>query len=69
MVIVLENTNKGVTMGDPYFLNLTHWGMLLGGYHGKIQTNWWRHSPEKKTTKQRGVMYFGKDQADIEADG
>ncbi|KAJ5489601.1 hypothetical protein N7539_004491 [Penicillium diatomitis] len=34
VVIVLENTNRGVTMGDPYFLNLTHWGMLLNGYHG-----------------------------------
>ncbi|KAJ5389032.1 uncharacterized protein N7496_000100 [Penicillium cataractarum] len=34
VVVVLENTNKGVTMGDPYFLNLTHWGMLLGNYHG-----------------------------------
>lgn len=35
VVIVLENTNKDVTMGNPYFLNLTHYGMLLGGYHGE----------------------------------
>ncbi|KKK20303.1 hypothetical protein P175DRAFT_0502574 [Aspergillus ochraceoroseus IBT 24754] len=34
VVIVLENTNKDVTFGDPYFLNLTNMGMVLGGYHG-----------------------------------
>lgn len=35
VVIVLENTNKDVTFGDPYFLNLTNMGMTLGRYHGK----------------------------------
>lgn len=35
VVIVLENTNRGTTFGDPYFLNLTNMGMYLGNYHGK----------------------------------
>lgn len=35
VVVVLENTNKDVTMGNEYFLNLTHYGMVLGGYHGR----------------------------------
>lgn len=35
VVIVLENTNKDVTFGNPYFLNLTNMGMVLGNYHGK----------------------------------
>lgn len=34
VVIVLENTNKDVTFGDPYFLNLTNMGMVLNNYHG-----------------------------------
>ncbi|EED16465.1 conserved hypothetical protein [Talaromyces stipitatus ATCC 10500] len=34
VVIILENTDKEVAMGNEYFLNLTHYGMLLGGYHG-----------------------------------
>ncbi|TPX12902.1 uncharacterized protein E0L32_006782 [Thyridium curvatum] len=34
VVIVLENTNRGTTFGDPYFLNLTNMGMYLDNYHG-----------------------------------
>jgi hypothetical protein len=43
VVIVFENTNKDVTFGNPYFLNLTNMGMTLGNYYGKysleISTN------------------------------
>lgn len=36
VVIVLENTNKDVTFGNPYFLNLTNMGMTLGNYHANL---------------------------------
>ncbi|KAJ6092480.1 hypothetical protein N7486_007769 [Penicillium sp. IBT 16267x] len=34
VIYVLENTNKDVTFGNPYYLNLTNMGMTLGNYHG-----------------------------------
>jgi hypothetical protein len=34
VVVVFENNNKDVTYGEPYWRNLTHMGMLLGGMHG-----------------------------------
>lgn len=39
VVIVLENNNKDVTFGSPYFLNLTTQGMVLSNYQGEYSSS------------------------------
>lgn len=34
VVVVLENNNKDITFGEPYFQNLATQGMTLAQYHG-----------------------------------
>ena len=49
MVVVLENNNKDVTFGEPYFQELASYGMTLAQYHGMLFV---RHSLISSDTDQ-----------------